>query len=164
LVGGFLAEGFSAAQPAIVIATVEHRLGILNCLRSSGHDPEALEAAGQLVFLDANETLAAFMVDGMPDATKFRAAIVPVIDAVASRVLDTQVRAYGEMVDVLWKAGRTVAATKLEMLWNDLARDRRFALLCGYAMGNFYKDAAVEDICSHHSHVFSPSGEAAILQ
>ena len=47
--------------------------------------------------------------------------------------------AYGEMVDVLWKAGQDVAAIRLEMLWNKLAAMHDFALLCGYAMGNFYK-------------------------
>jgi hypothetical protein len=30
-----------------------------------------------------------------------------------------------------------------------------FSLLCGYAMGSFYKDAGMRDICSHHSHVLA---------
>jgi hypothetical protein len=67
------------------------------------------------------------------------------------------------MVDVLWKQGRTVAATRLEMLWNDLARSHDFALLCGYAMGNFYKGTAVEEICAHHSHVLSSEGTTPLL-
>lgn len=47
------------------------------------------------------------------------------------------------------------------MLWNQLALTHDFSLLCGYAMGNFYKDAAVEDICRQHSHVVSAEGLAA---
>ena len=65
------------------------------------------------------------------------------------------IRAYGEMVDVLWKAGQTAAAIQLEMLWNQLAQTHQFALLCGYSMGNFYKDAAQQEISGLHTHVSS---------
>jgi hypothetical protein len=57
------------------------------------------------------------------------------------------------MVDVLWQDGLTAAAIALEMLWNQLAMTHDFSLLCGYAMGNFYKDAGMRDICAQHSHV-----------
>ena len=88
---------------------------------------------------------------------------VPAIEKACAGRKDCVVRAYGEMVDVLWKAGQTVAATRLEMLWNDLARSQSFSLLCGYAMGSFYKDAAVEEVCSHHSHVIAESGDAVYV-
>ena len=69
--------------------------------------------------------------------------------------------AYGEMVDLLWRGGHTIAAVRLEMLWNQLAMTHDFSLLCGYSMGNFYKDAGVGDICRQHSHVISAEGDAA---
>ena len=47
----------------------------------------------------------------------------------------------------------SAAAIKLEMLWNHLANTHDFSLLCGYAMGNFYKDATIDDVCRHHTHV-----------
>ena len=50
---------------------------------------------------------------------------------------------------------------RLEMLWNQLAMTHDFSLLCGYAMGSFYKDAGVADICNQHSHVLSADGAAA---
>jgi hypothetical protein len=62
------------------------------------------------------------------------------------------------MVDVLWKDGRDVAAIQLEMLWNRLARSHQFSLLCGYAMGSFYKDAHVMDVCRQHTHLVSSDG------
>lgn len=160
IVGDFLAEGFSGRQPAIVFATPVHRLAIESQLTRRGLDVAQLQRDGALVMQDADETLAAFMVDGMPDAMRFRAAIVPVIERVCAGRTDRVVRAYGEMVDVLWKAGQLAAATRLETLWNTLANTHAFSLLCGYAMGNFYKDAAVEEICSHHSHIVSEAGEA----
>jgi DcmR-like sensory protein len=163
IVGGFLAEGVRSAQPAIVIATPLHRAGITDCLAGQSIDVAALERAGELLMLDADEMLARFMVDGMPDPALFRDAIVPAIQKAGGSRTGRVVRAYGEMVDVLWKAGQTVAATRLEMLWNDLAGSQSFSLLCGYAMGSFYKDAAVEEVCSHHSHVMSESGEAVYV-
>jgi hypothetical protein len=146
-----------------VIATPLHRAGITAYLAGQSIDVKTLEGDGELLLLDADETLSRFMVDGMPDPTLFRAAIVPVLEQACAGRSDCVVRAYGEMVDVLWKAGQTVAATRLEMLWNELARTQSFSLLCGYAMGSFYKDAAVEDICSHHSHVVSEFGEAVYV-
>jgi hypothetical protein len=64
------------------------------------------------------------------------------------------------MVDVLWRDGQSVAAIRLEMLWNRLAMTHDFSLLCGYAMGNFYKDANVADICEQHTHAIGPDGTA----
>ena len=60
------------------------------------------------------------------------------------------------MVDLLWKDGLTTAAVRLEMLWNQLARTHDFSLLCGYSMGNFYKESLCEPfdrVCHAHSLV-----------
>jgi MEDS: MEthanogen/methylotroph, DcmR Sensory domain len=163
LVSSFLTVGFVASHPALVIATPEHRSGILEQLRWGGMDPVGLQTNGSLVLLDAQDTLDAFMKDGMPDSGRFTALVEPMLQSITQKHPDLPLRAYGEMVDVLWKQGRTIAATRLEMFWNDLARRYRFSLLCGYAMGNFYKDAAVEEICSHHTHVLTAAGAPAVI-
>jgi signal transduction histidine kinase len=66
------------------------------------------------------------------------------------------IRAYGEMVDLLWEHGNTEGAIRLEELWNELAVTRKFTLLCAYAMGHFYKNVGSEHydrVCGQHSHV-----------
>lgn len=163
MVADFIGDGLASGQPAIVIATPWHRSKIVQNLRDMALDVNQLERDGDFFLLDADEALRAFMVDCMPNTAQFTQLIVPVIERACRGRKDCVVRAYGEMVDVLWKAGHTVAATRLEMLWNDLAASHSFSLLCGYSMGNFYKDAAVEDICSHHSHVIGDSGEAVLF-
>ena len=60
----------------------------------------------------------------------------------------TLIRAYGEMVDVLWKQGRIEATIRLEMLWNKLANRYGIALLCGYAVGNFDKRPRLSRKCA----------------
>lgn len=163
MVAGFIAEGLITTDPAVVIATPEHRQGIMDALNAMAIDIGQLTARGDLVVLDAREVLATFMVDGMPAAKPFEDAIAPIIDKAANGRKDCVVRAYGEMVDVLWQDGMEVAAVRLEMFWNQLANTRRFSLLCGYSMGSFYKDASFKNICREHSHVIATDGTAAPL-
>jgi hypothetical protein len=156
-VAAFLSEGLIAKQPAIVIATAPHREAIVEHLCGHLIDCERALRSGHLVLLDAEETLDLFMVGGSPDAKLFERTMSPVIEGMLDGKTRTVVRAYGEMVDVLWKQGQPDAAIKLEILWNKLALQYRFALLCGYAMGAFYKQAKqMADVCEHHSHVVKP--------
>ena len=164
IVAEFLGEGLLTQQPALIIATPEHRAGILAELRLRHFDVEGTQATGDLLLLDADEMLATFMVDGMPDADRFFPSATRAIERVRRGRERCTTRAYGEMVDVLWKAGQDVAAIRLEMLWNKLAMTDDFALLCGYAMGNFYKDASLAEIHRHHSHVVAGQGLAAHAQ
>ena len=161
IVAEFLGEGLITLEPALVIATPEHRAAVVAELRVRHFDVDAMQAEGDLMLLDAAETLAEFMVDGMPHAERFRVSMTRAIEQVCRGRKDRTIRAYGEMVDVLWKAGQDVAAVRLEMLWNKLAMTHDFSLLCGYAMGSFYKDASLADIHQHHSHVVAARGLAA---
>jgi hypothetical protein len=159
IVGDFLGKGLIAGLPAIVIATPEHRDAITRVLRARSLDVVTLEGAGDLIIVDAEETLARFMVRGMPDEQRFKAAVIPLIERACRGRKDCVVRAYGEMVDVLWTSGQTAAAIRLETLWNQLAHTHSFGLLCGYSMGHFYKDAAQLDIRNLHAHVVPEQGD-----
>ena len=158
IVADFLNEGLRANQPGLVIATAEHRAGIEEALRAQNVDVAAHLAAGDLLFLDAQEVLAMFMVDGMPDGRRFQAMGIEVIQRACRGRKDCTVRAYGEMVDVLWKQGQSVAAVLLEMFWNKLATTQDFSLLCGYAMGSFYNGTQQQSICGQHTHIVGDDG------
>ena len=156
-VATFLSEGLVTRQPAIVIATPSHRAAIEEHLCGRLIDCEQARRNGDLVMLDAEEMLGQFMIGDAPDPDLFEQNVGLVVKQVLDGRGRTIVRAYGEMVDVLWKQGRAEAAINLEILWNKLALKHSFALLCGYAMGNFYKQAKqLEDIRSHHTHVVGP--------
>jgi KaiC/GvpD/RAD55 family RecA-like ATPase len=162
-VAGFLSQGFVDGHPAIVIATPAHRTAILQHLRGRLIDVEKAEKIGSLIVLDAQQTLDLFMVRGMPDQHRFDESVGTLIaKVIAGREDKVLIRAYGEMVDVLWKDGKADAAIRLEMLWNRLAQRHGFALLCGYAMGNFYKETkGFEAICREHTHIVAPLSEPA---
>jgi hypothetical protein len=158
-VAGFLSQGLVEGHPAILIATAEHTTAILDHLNSRMIDVAKARALGELTVLDAHQTLAMFMVDDKPDPVRFESSIGRVIGSLLQgRAERTLVRAYGEMVDVLWKDGREDAAIQLELLWNSLAGRYGFALLCGYAMGNFFKQTdRFEEVCRQHTHVIPGS-------
>ena len=161
IVAEFLGEGLLVGEPGLVIATSVHRAGIVSELRARNIDVDRVQAAGDLVLCDAAEMLDAFMVDGLPNEKRFMNVTLTTIERVCRGRTDCRVRAYGEMVDVLWREKQSIAAIRLEMLWNKLAATQKFSLLCGYAMGHFYKDAEFKDICNQHTHVVSPAGEPA---
>ena len=163
IVGKFLGEGFLAGLPAIVIATPAHRDAIEQSLSAHYFDVSRLERANDLIMVDAAEMLSRFMVDGMPDADRFKDAMIPLIELACRGRNECVIRAYGEMVDVLWQAGQTAAAIRLEMRWNQLAQTHLFALLCGYSMGHFYKDVGQHEVRQQHTHLVADSGERVTL-
>lgn len=163
IVSAFISEGLFAGSPALVIATPEHRVAVEASLKAVNVEVSRLRRSGDLVFVDAEQLLETFMVEGMPDAARFKSEITPIIERACRGRLGCVVRAYGEMVDVLWKGGHTTAAIKLETLWNQLAQTHDFTLLCGYAMGHFYKAAAPRELHDLHTHVSSDNTEPARL-
>jgi PAS domain S-box-containing protein len=154
-VAEFIGNGVVAGEPVIVIATAEHRSAFAAALAERGLDVAEAEASGDLVMLDARETLATFMSGSIPDADLFRNRVGGLIERTARG--RQQCRAYGEMVDLLWRDGNPDGAIRLEELWNDLADYYTFNLLCAYPMGNFYSESHAEQfehVCRTHSHVF----------
>lgn len=155
-VSDFLAPGLRSGQPVLVIATLEHREAFSIRLRSKGLDVERAERAGQLQMLDAHDALSTFMSGSVPDAHRFKTTVGDILARSVCGTTHSVTRAYGEMVDVLWKEGNVEGAIRLEELWNDLAQTHPFSLLCAYSMGNFYREAhapGFEAICRQHAHV-----------
>jgi hypothetical protein len=166
-VAAYLSEGFESGAPAVVIATAANWSPFAAHLVSAGYDPSTLEARGLLTLLDADETLAKVMTSDGPSAPAFERMVGGVIDRLATQFPGKEVRAFGEMVDVLAQRGALDAAIALEELWNDLASTRRFSLLCGYHLDVF--DLATQTtplprICRVHSHVVPAVDSARFAQ
>lgn len=148
-VAAFLSDGLDAGDLVVVIATESHRTAFKRRLQTKRR---AEADVAQIVFLDAEETLATFMCGDNPDADLFDASIGALFARHAPS--GTRIRAYGEMVDVLWSNGQRRAAIRLEELWNALQARQPFTLLCAYAMANFYKEpAGIGRVCAVHSHI-----------
>ena len=162
IVGGFIGEGLEQGALAVVIGTPDHTARLDSCLQRRGIDVAALKRSGHLTTLDARATLQLFMTDGVPNPAAFHRTIGGVLTIVRRGREHCAVRAYGEMVDLLWKDGRESAAIRLETLWNQLGGTHDFDLLCGYSMGNFYKGAALDEIKDQHSHLVDDDGRHTV--
>jgi len=156
-VAEFLSDGLILKQPAIVIGTPAHRDGIEEQLYENGVDCTIARRTGDLVMVDAEETLGQFMIGKEIDAELFEGAVGTIVKQALSGRGGTVVRAFGEMVDLLWRQGNAEGAIQLEILWHKLVIKHRFALLCGYAMGHFYKKAwQLDRIREQHTHAALP--------
>ena len=147
-VSAFLGAGLDAGQGGLVIATSPHRAEIDRRVAAGAVAPD------QYVSLDASETVSRFMVDGWPDERRFAEAVEGAIQRAGRN--GRSVRAFGEMVALLWADGRREAALRVEQLWNELARSRDFSLLCAYPMGHFQDEEHGElflRICDAHTAV-----------
>jgi PAS domain S-box-containing protein len=155
MVCGYIAAGLAAGDPIVIIATPAHLEAFEARLSRRAIDVERAVRTRLLTFLDAGETLAALMRGRMPDAEKFRAHVGGVLRKARAAANERPARAYGEMVDVLWKAGNREAAIRLEELWNELARDEAFTLICAYGMASFdgERTSGFHNVCDAHSHV-----------
>jgi len=160
-VAAFFSEGFLLGHPALAIASAAHCAGIEACLSARGFHVPTLVRTGQLCLLDAESRLAEILVNGTIDEQRFRRLLAPMLDRAGEA--GSQLRAYGEIVDILWKRTQPALALRLEALWNGVLRGHEdVLLLCGYDRHNTYIDTDVEDICGQHSHVLSETDTALL--
>jgi hypothetical protein len=151
---GFVLAGIRAGEAIVLIATPEHLAALEQRLCAhEGIDLDALRASDAYIALDAKGTLAQFMFDGWPDDEAFRRVVAELL-ARATRG-GRRVRAFGEMVAILWEQGYCGATVRLEYLWQNLCRAEAFSLLCAYPKSGFTGDptASLQNICAAHSRV-----------
>jgi hypothetical protein len=155
-VGFYTTSGIAREEAVILIVTEAHRYAIKRYLKTDGN-VKALEASGQLSFLDAAEMMSIFMVDGMPDPRLFKAGIKTLIerarrDERSGR--NRRVRLFGEMVDLLWPAN-PAAAERMEELGNEIVEEYSIPILCAYAVGSPGRDQLSESLIKAHSHAIA---------
>ncbi|MEA2718935.1 MAG: hypothetical protein QOJ39_799 [Candidatus Eremiobacteraeota bacterium] len=155
-VAAYLADGLRRGEAEVVIATRSHADAFVAELERLHADPHAALRDGRLAVFDAHETLARFMVDGQPDWILFEQCIGAIL--ASARATGTGgLRAYGEMVGVLWEAGRFTAAIRLEGFWNTLlAMHRGVKLFCAYPVdvcSDAFTSADLGAVMCAHTHL-----------
>jgi hypothetical protein len=151
--GACLSTALECGDLTIVVATEAHRDGLCQTIAAAGVNIAAARAAGQLIELDAEETLAALMVRGAPDADRFEAEVGQRLRAAVAA--GRTVTAFGEMVSLLSDAGQVPEALELEELWNRLAADVPFSLFCAYPASVTDDAEAFTHICRCHTAVLN---------
>ena len=128
---GFVGGGLWAGESAIVIATDLHLIRLEEMLRQTGLDLAHFRSTDAYIPLSADVSLSKFMDGGWPDAERFEAFVAPTI--ARARRGGREVRAFGEMVALLWARGQHAATVRLEHLWSKALEKEKIRLVCGYS-------------------------------
>src|SRR5687768_13397766 len=152
---GFVVDGFSSDESVVIIATPEHLKLLNQRLRAKGYDLFSLTLQDQYIPLDAELTLSQFMINGWPDENLFYHLLTNLL--LRARKRDRRVRAFGEMVAILWSKGYSGATVHLEHLWTRFCEAEQFGLFCAYPKSGFTDDPneSLSKICNCHSKLIS---------
>ncbi len=151
---GFVMTGLKAGEAVILIAIPEHLKSLEERIfESQGIDLRSKAFKGRYFWLDADETLAKFLVDGKPDEKRFRQLLSKLIDEAKGG--GRKVRTFGEMVVLLWRSGNKEATLRLEQFWNKLCCEKDFAMFCAYPKNNLIREtgSSIRMVCATHSKV-----------
>ena len=155
-VAAFLSPAFREGQAIVAFGTPAHLESIEKRLRRDGHDVDGAKARGQYQPGDAQSALEALLVGELPAQDRFD-EIVGSRVAMAAREFGS-VRAFGEIVSLLWRDGKRQAALRLEEMWNEAIGLHPLSLLCGYNVRSFtsaHDAAGVTGIIHAHSSVLA---------
>ena len=167
-VAGYLLEALRGDGVAVVIASAPHRQAFEGRLTRVGVDLAAAARDGTYLALDAADTVRALMPGGRLDRDAFDRVVGALIrragqagprgeaGAAEHAMPRRPVRAYGEMVALLWDAGLVDAAVQLEEMWDSLGLQYAFSLFCGYPVGAVSGAGRLEafaEVCRLHHAV-----------
>ena len=166
----YVKEGLANGEGVVIIARPALRKAVISKMDALGLDVHAFKSQGQIKFFDAEFLLSGFLIDGVLDEQAFQQFVAsPVL---AMQLKFGKVRAFGEMVDVLWKNDQQDLAIELEGWWDELCNKHELMLLCTYLLDsldpNNY-DNSLERICKCHTHSlpinsFNPVVDGAMLE
>jgi len=151
---GFAAGGLKAHDAVIIIATSEHRMALEKRLSKRGINVDQMRASQRYIDIDAEAALSQFMQNDWPNDQLFSNFIMNLLRRATTG--GRQVRAFGEMVALLWLRGQNGATVRLEHLWHEVCQAEGLTLFCAYPKIGFTKDAdtSIKEICALHSQAF----------
>jgi CheY-like chemotaxis protein len=154
----FIAAALEAGDVAIVLVTQTHRDVLDQRLKAQGLDIDAALREGTYFPLDIAETLSTFMINDMPDSSRFVKARDDLISraAKAGKKEHPRIVACGECAPHLLREGKADAAILVEQLWDQLVTKYAVNSLCAYPVSSFHGEEdqhVFQSICAEHSAV-----------
>jgi len=151
----FVSQGLQGGEGVIVIATEGRRAGLERRLQDQGLDLAAARREERYLPVDAEQALGRFLLENWPDEILFERMVRELVARVKGK--ERRVRAYGEMVALLWGRGHRGATARLEQLWHRLCRSEDLALFCAYPQTALVEgsDSSVRKIRELHSRVLA---------
>lgn len=149
----FVDRGLITGEGVIVIATHEHLSALEERLSGFMFGIARDRLTGAYIAMDAQEALGKFMIKGWPDDKLFLEFVLGLVTRASAH--GRRVRAFGEMVALLWATGNTAATIRLEYLWNKVCKIHKLPLFCAYPKTGFTEETSksIADICAAHSKI-----------
>ena len=164
-VAEYLLGALESGGAAVVIATAAHRRAVEARLTRAGAELAGATRSGAYLALDANEILRSLMPGGELDLGRFERVVgEPIRRAGQSGSTVRAVRAYGEMVTLLWEAGLVDPAVRLEEMWESLVSRLPFSVLCSYPAESMTGDGHIDafaEVCRLHRSIVGPGPAAS---
>jgi DNA-binding NarL/FixJ family response regulator len=140
-------------KAVIMVATESHQKSLLQSLQDHGASIAAAIEQGRCLPLDVADTLSTFMVNDLPDPTRFFEVVGDLIAKAAQATAGeaSRVTICGECASILWAEGNADAAIQVEQLCNQLTKRYQMDILCGFSLSSFYRDEdkqVFQRICS----------------
>ena len=158
LLTAFVVGGIRCGNAVVVIATKTHILEIRERLRKAGFDPFSLKLKDQFIPVDADGMITKFFVNGWPDEILFNYHLSRILKR--ARNYNRQVRAFGEMVALLYQRGLTEQTVQLESLWNKFCRVNSLSLYCAYPEFLLNKPDLHLVCCEHSKQVAAAASDS----
>jgi len=153
LLEDYAVGGIKSNAGIIIIATKAH-LELLDVrLQTQGLNINELQADNQYIRLEVHSCLSQIMENGWPNEILL-GEFISGITARASQG-NRKIRAFGEMVAVLWMKGSRKATIRMEQLWNEFSNTHSISLFCAYPKSALTQSpsSSVMDICCSHSRM-----------
>jgi hypothetical protein len=152
---GFVSGGFSANDSVIVIASNQHLQMLNDKLKEKDLNFERHITDQNYFPLEAKQVMSKFMVQGWPNEALFFETINGIFKMAKHK--SSRIRAFGEMVAILWQEKNYSATVHLEHLWNKFCEQENFCLYCAYPKTGFTRNPAqsMKNICCTHSKVIA---------
>ena len=151
----FASAGLLKNEAVILVVTAKHADVIRQRLEQEGFDMPELQESGQLVFANAEDMLASFLLDGVIDEHRSKTGIGSLIDAARKhRARARPVRLFGEMVDLIW-ISNPEATLRLEELGNEVIESHSVTILWAYLVGGSRPNSLPAPLLACHSNALS---------
>lgn len=152
----YVGAGLANGDRIILFPTLTHWNDFRQRLETERVNVQAARERGQLTVVDANELLPRLLRDAMPDPHAFNDVIGDVFRQASAGGSYQKLRAWGELVNILWERGDIAASMNLEDLFDQLNKKIGIAMFCSYVMDNFNGDVhavMLPRLGTNHTHL-----------
>lgn len=160
-VASYVIEGIRRQDIVLVFATPAHTEGVRGLIASEGISLDDSKRPPLVHFVDATRRFHELFGGGEPDWNSVRDRLKTMLRDVRAERPGARLRAFGEMVGLLWRAGRREEAERLEACWNEMQAFEPSNLYCAYPINVYDSElepTELRGIFVAHSHACAGSG------